>query len=169
LSARGFDVPAVAGRLALLACLVIPAAASQAQVVLQQKSAAAEVVVSEAWVRGTVSQQKATGAYMQLKASQDSRVVEVRSPIAGVTELHQASIVDGRMSMRAIEALDLPAGKVVELKPGGFHIMLMELKGALVEGDSVPIALVIERADRTRSTLNVTAAVRPLASRVTAP
>ena len=131
--------------------------------------AAAEVVVSDAWVRGTVPQQMATGAYMQLRAGSDARVVEVRSPVAGIAEIHQMSLVEGRMTMRAIAALDLPAGKLVELKPGGFHIMLMDLKRPLAEGESVPISLVVENADRSRSVLDVRAAVRPLTAGPAAP
>ena len=130
---------------------------------------AAEVVVSGAWVRGTVAEQKATGAFMQLKADRDARVVEVRSPVAGVAELHQMSVVEGRMTMRAIGSLELPAGKLVELKPGGFHIMLMDLKRPLKEGETVPITLVVESADRTRKTLDVNAAVRALTARPATP
>ena len=131
--------------------------------------AMAEVVVADAWVRGTVPQQKATGAYMQLKAESDARLVEVRSPVAGIAELHQMSLVEGRMTMRAVASLDLPAGKLVELKPGGFHIMLMELKQPLREGDTVRISLIVENADRTRRTIDVTAAVRSLTARPAAP
>ena len=86
-----------------------------------------------------------------------------------MAEIHQMSMVDGRMTMGAVDSLDLPAGKVVELKPGGFHIMLMQLKQPLKEGQSVPIVLVVERADGTRSTVDVSAAVRPLTARKPAP
>ena len=127
--------------------------------------AAADVIVSDAWVRGTVAQQMATGAYMRLKATRAARVVEVRTPVAGMAELHEASLVEGRMSMRQIDALDLPAGKLVELKPGGYHVMLMDLKRPLKEGETVAITLVIENADRSRSTVNVRASVRALGAK----
>jgi copper(I)-binding protein len=67
------------------------------------------------------------------------------------------------MRMRAVPALDLPAGKAVELKPGGYHLMLMDLKQQLKAGDSVPLTLVIEGKDGKRETLEVKAPVRALA------
>jgi len=93
--------------------------------------ASAQVDVSQAWVRATVAQQKATGAFLQLKAKSDSRLVEARSPVAGVVEIHEMAMDGSVMKMRAVPGLDLPAGKSVELKPGGYHIMLMDLKGAI--------------------------------------
>lgn len=122
----------------------------------------AEVVVTDAWVRGTVAQQTATGAYMRLRADRDARVVEVRSPDAGMAQVHEMSMAQGRMTMGPVDSLALPAGKVVELKPGGYHIMLMQLKRPLKEGESVALSLVVENADHTRKTVEVKAVVRPL-------
>jgi copper(I)-binding protein len=112
-------------------------------------SAYAQVTVKDPWVRATVSQQKATGAFMQLTAAQDSRLIEAKSPVAGVVEVHEMSMEKDVMKMRAVPSLDLPAGKMVELKPGGYHVMLMDLKQQMKEGDTVPLTLV-SRA-RTRS------------------
>ena len=64
--------------------------------------------------------------------------------------------------MGPVDSLALPAGKIVELKPGGYHIMLMQLKRPLKEGESVAISLVVENADRTRKTVAVKAVVRSL-------
>jgi periplasmic copper chaperone A len=125
----------------------------------------AEVIVTDAWVRGTVAQQTATGAYMQLKADRDASVVEVRSPVAGMAQVHEMSMAQGRMTMGPVDSLALPAGKVVELKPGGYHIMLMQLKRPLKEGESIPIALVIENADHTKTTVDAKATVRSLTAR----
>ncbi len=80
----------------------------------------ANVEVKDAWVRATVAQQKATGAFMQLTAQTDTRVVQASSPIAGVVEIHEMAMDKDVMKMRAVPALALPAGKTVELKPGGF-------------------------------------------------
>ncbi|AOF84633.1 hypothetical protein BSY239_435 [Hydrogenophaga sp. RAC07] len=66
------------------------------------------------------------------------------------------------MKMRAVTALPLPAGKVVELKPGSYHVMLMDLKGPVKAGDVVPVTLVLESKDGLRSTLEVKATARPL-------
>jgi len=124
--------------------------------------AAAQVKVEQAWVRATVPQQKATGAFMQLTAGKDLRLVEARSPVAGVVEVHQMTMANNVMKMRAVAALELPAGKTVQLEPGGYHIMLMDLKAPVKEGSSVPITLVVEGRDGKRENLEVMATVRPL-------
>jgi len=123
---------------------------------------AATVTVKDAWVRATVAQQKATGAFMQLTAKSDAKLVEASSPIAGVVEIHEMAMENDVMKMRAVPALDLPAGKTVELKPGGYHVMLMDLKGPVREGDLVSLSLVLEGKDGQRETLEVKAPVRSL-------
>ncbi len=125
-------------------------------------SASAQVTVKDPWVRATVSQQKATGAFMQLTSAQDTRLVEAKSPVAGVVEVHEMSMEKDVMKMRAIAGLDLPAGKTVELKPGGYHVMLMDLKQQMKDGDTVPLTLVVEGKDKKRSTIEVKATVKPL-------
>lgn len=122
----------------------------------------AQVTVKDPWVRATVSQQKATGAFMQLTATKDSRLIEAKSPVAGVVEVHEMSMEKDVMKMRAIPSLDLPAGKMVELKPGGYHVMLMDLKQQMKDGDTVPLTLVVEGKDKKRSTVEVKATVKPL-------
>ena len=122
----------------------------------------AQVSVSNPWVRATVPQQMATGAFMQLTATQPMRVVSAQSPIAGVTEIHEMAMADGVMKMRAVPALELPAGKAVDLKPGGYHVMLMDLKGQVKDGDVVPLTLVVESKDGKRETLEIKAVGRPL-------
>jgi copper(I)-binding protein len=124
----------------------------------------AQVTVKEPWVRATVSQQKATGAFMQLTSAQDARLVEAKSPVAGVVEVHEMTMEKDVMKMRAIPGLDLPAGKAVELKPGGYHVMLMDLKQQMKEGEIVPLTLVVEGKDKKRSTIEVKATVKPLAT-----
>jgi len=128
----------------------------------------AQVTVKDPWVRATVSAMKATGAFMQITSAQDARLVEARSPVAGVVEVHEMVMEKEVMKMRAIKGLDLPAGKTVELRPGGYHVMLMDLKQQMKEGDTVPVTLVIEGKDKKRSTLEVKAPVRPLAAQAPA-
>jgi copper(I)-binding protein len=125
-------------------------------------SAMAQTTVTDPWVRGTVATQKATGMFVQLTSAQGGKLVAGSSPVAGRVEIHEMAVVDGVMRMREISALDLPAGKTVELKPGGFHVMLMDLKQPMKAGDIVPVTLVIEGADKKRETLEVKASVRPL-------
>lgn len=123
---------------------------------------AANVEVKDAWVRATVAQQKATGAFMQLTARADTRLVELKSPVAGVVELHEMAMEKDVMKMRAIPGLPLSAGKTVELKPGSYHVMLMDLKGPVKAGDVVPLTLVFEGRGGQRETLEVKATARPL-------
>lgn len=122
----------------------------------------ADVAVSAAWVRATVPAQKATGAFMQLKSDADARLMSAASPIAGVVEIHEM-VMDGQvMKMNAVPGLDLPAGQTVELAPGGYHVMLMDLKQQVKEGDEVPLTLTVENKDGSRATLEVKAVARPL-------
>ena len=124
----------------------------------------AQVTVKEPWVRATVAQQTATGAFMMLTSPADSKLVEAKSPVAGIVEIHEMKMENNVMKMRAINGLDLPAGKAVELKPGGYHVMLMDLKGQVKEGDSVPLTLVFEGKDKKRETVEIKAAARSLTS-----
>ena len=125
-------------------------------------TAFAQVTVADPWVRATVTAQKASGAFMTLTSARDARLVEASSPVAGVVEIHEMAMQNNVMRMRAVGGLDLPAGKAVELKPGGYHVMLMELKAPLKAGDTVPIRLVFEGADKARETVEVKATVRAL-------
>lgn len=125
--------------------------------------APAPVDVKDAWVRATIAPQKATGAFMQLTARTDARVVEVKSPIAGVVQIHEMAMEKDVMRMRELSnGLALPAGKLVELKPGGYHVMMMDLKGQVKAGDVVPLTFVLEGKDGQRSTLEVKATARAL-------
>jgi hypothetical protein len=121
--------------------------------------AAAQVTVTDPWIRGTVQGQMATGAFMKLQSTRDARLVEAASPVAGVVEIHEMAMENNIMRMRAVKALDLPAGRAVELKPGGYHVMLMDLKQQMKEGEVVPVTLVVETAGR-RETIEVKASVR---------
>lgn len=101
------------------------------------------VDVQDAWVRLTVPGQQATGAFMKITARQNARLVSVTTPVAGVAEVHEMKMDGGVMTMRAVSGgLALPAGKTVELRPGGFHLMLMDLKSALPRDSRVPMTLV---------------------------
>ena len=122
----------------------------------------AQVAVSDPWVRGTVAGQKATGAFMQLNADSDVSLVGASSPVAGIVEIHEMKMDAGVMRMSAIPALPLPAGKAVELKPGGYHVMLMALKAPLKEGDTVPVTLTFKDKDGKASTTLVNAPVKAL-------
>lgn len=122
----------------------------------------AEVTVTEAWVRGTVPKQQATGAFMKLKSTENVSLVNAASPAANIVEVHEMRMKDNVMYMRAIDDIPLPAGKTVELKPGGYHVMLIELVKPLSKGDMVPITLTFVGKEGKRSTLVVKAEVRAI-------
>jgi periplasmic copper chaperone A len=124
----------------------------------------AQVVVKDPWVRATVAEQKATGAFMELTSPGDVRLLEVRSSAARIVEIHETKMDNNIMRMRAVAGLDVPAGKGVQLKPGGFHVMLIDLNQTLKAGDSVPLTLVFEGKDGKRETIDVKSPVRPLQS-----
>ncbi|MFY9511014.1 MAG: copper chaperone PCu(A)C [Rubrivivax sp.] len=124
----------------------------------------AQTTVKDAWVRGTVPQQKATGLFATITSAKGGRLLSVSSPAAGVAEIHEMAMDGSTMRMRALpDGLPLPAGKAVELKPGGYHVMLMDLKQPLKAGDNVTVTLVLEAADKKRETLQIQAPVKALA------
>jgi len=120
------------------------------------------VKVDEPWVRGTVAQQKATGAFMRLTADKNARLVAIHSPVAGVAEIHEMAMEKEVMRMRQVSGVDLPAGRATELKPGGYHVMLMDLKQALKAGDAVPLTLVFEDDTKKRFTQEIQAPIKAL-------
>ena len=116
---------------------------------------AAKVDVKDAWVRSTVPGQKGTGAFMKITARDGAKLVGVSSPVAGVGEVHEMKMEGDVMKMRALPSLDLPAGKVVEFKSGGYHIMLMDLKQPLPKDSKVPLTLLFKDAKGIESKMEL--------------
>ena len=115
----------------------------------------AAVQVEGAWARASVQGQKGTGAFMRLTAKDGARLVRAESPAAGVAEVHEMKMDGDVMKMRAMPALDLPAGKTVELKPGSYHLMLLDLQAPRAKGSAVPLTLVFQDAQGTESRLDL--------------
>jgi periplasmic copper chaperone A len=126
------------------------------------QAAAAQVVVTDAWVRGTVAGQTTTGAFMQLKSAADATLVGAASPVATIVEVHEMKMDGGMMKMSAVGRLPLPAGKTIDLKPGGYHVMLMGLTAPLRAGDTVPLTLTFEDKAGKKTAVEVKAPVKPL-------
>ena len=113
---------------------------------------AQNIEVKNAWVRATVQGQKATGAFMTLTSKEDVTFVSAASPVAGVVEVHEMKLINNVMSMRALQGgLQVPAGKAVELKPGGYHVMLLDLKLPLKKDTTIPMTLVFKNAKGVES------------------
>lgn len=125
-------------------------------------AAQAQVQVQDPWVRGMVETQSVTGAFMRLTSAQAAKLVGVSTPAAGATEIHRSSMEGGVMRMRPVESIELPAGQAVELKPGGYHVMMMQVSPALKEGQTIPLTLVIETGGK-RESLTVQVPVKGLA------
>lgn len=121
------------------------------------------VKVEAAWARATVQGQKGTGAFMKITANEGTQLVGVSSTVAGVAEVHEMKMDGDIMTMRALPSLDLPAGKAVELKPGGYHIMLMDLKQALTVGSKLPLTLSFKDAKGVQSKLELNLPVSSVA------
>ena len=111
------------------------------------------VEVKNAWARATVQGQKATGAFMQITAPAASTLIGVSTPVAGVAEIHEMKMDGDVMRMRPLpKGLELPAGKAVQLKPGGYHLMLMDLKLPLQKDTTIPITLTLRDSKGVQST-----------------
>ncbi len=126
---------------------------------------AQQVTVKDAWIRGTVQGQSATGAFMELTGKSAARLVSVSSPVAKNVEVHNMTMEKGVMKMFPVDGIDVPAGKTVRLASGGYHMMLMNLQQPLKAGDKVPLTLTFERADRQRETVELSAEVRDVTGR----
>ena len=122
---------------------------------------AASVIVEDAWTRSTAPLQPVAGAFMKLTSDTDAVLVGASSPMAGRVEVHKMSMQDGVMSMRPVKSLFLPKGQTIELKPGGYHIMLMDLKQPFKVGETVPLILKVRAGKKVR-TVNVKAEVRDM-------
>jgi copper(I)-binding protein len=119
----------------------------------------AQVKIDNAWARATVQGQKATGAFMKITAPQATRLVAVSTPVAGVAEIHEMKMDGGVMKMRAMSALELPTNQTVELKPGGYHLMLMDLKAPLSKDGSIALTLTFRDAKGAESKQQVSVPV----------
>ena len=121
------------------------------------------VEVKDAWVRATVPGQMGTGAFMKITAREGTRLLSISTPVAGVAELHEMKMEGDVMKMRALPLLDLPAGKTVELKAGGNHLMMMDLKQPLPKGSTVPLTLRFKDAKGTESKMELVVPVSAVA------
>ncbi|MCU1742050.1 MULTISPECIES: copper chaperone PCu(A)C [unclassified Pseudomonas] len=136
--------------LSLLALLSVPAFA--------------ETRVDDAWVRATVPGQPSTGAFMRITSSDDAKLLEAKSPVAKIVQIHQSKMDNDVMSMQPVAFVPLPAGKTVAIEPEGYHVMLIDLVGQVKEGDEVPLTLVVENAKGVKESIEVKAKARALNS-----
>ena len=125
-------------------------------------TAHAQVEVSDAWVRATGQGQKATGVFMNLTAQKATRLVGVKADLTGSAEVHEMKMDKDVMKMQAVKALDLPAGQTVALKPGSYHVMLMDLKAPVAEDSHVVLTLLFEDAAGVKTQSEVKAVAKKM-------
>ncbi|MEQ1772841.1 MAG: copper chaperone PCu(A)C [Burkholderiales bacterium] len=125
-------------------------------------ASAQSVDVKDAWVRGTVPAQKATGAFMEITGKSTARLLSAESPVASSVEIHNMTMDKGVMKMFQVDGIDVPAGKTVKLAPGGYHVMFMGLKQQMKAGERVPLKLTFELADKKRESLELSVEVRDI-------
>jgi periplasmic copper chaperone A len=99
------------------------------------------VAIMDNWVRANAQGQSVGAAYMTLLSAQDSTLIKAEADVAGSIEIHSMSMNDGVMKMRMLEQLPLKAGQQEKLAPGGFHLMLFDLKKPLTAGENVIFTL----------------------------
>ena len=125
-------------------------------------AATAPVKAENAWARASVQGQDSSGAFVTLVANEPVTLTGVSTPAAGIAELHEMKMDGGVMRMRAAETLPVAPGKPLELKPGGFHIMLMDLKAPLKPGTRIPLTLSFKDAKGQASELKLSVPVSVL-------
>ena len=124
----------------------------------------AQTVVDDAWVRATVAGQPSTGAFMHITSSTDSKLVEVRSPVAKTVQIHESKMANDVMSMQPVSSVALPAGKSVANAPEGYHVLRWDLGGQVKAGDQVPLTLIVEDSKGVKESIEVKAQARALNS-----
>jgi periplasmic copper chaperone A len=123
-----------------------------------QEVKAGDLVITQAWSRATPSGAKVAGGYLTIenKGTAPDKLVAGSGEIAGRFEIHEMAMNNGVMTMRPLDkGLSIEPGKTVKLAPGGHHLMLMDLKQPLKEGDKVPVTLQFEKAGKVTLSLDV--------------
>ena len=119
-------------RLALFILVLVFTACAKAE---------SDIIISNAWAKATVPGQQVAAAYMSLRSKEGATLVKAESNLAGTTELHSMTMENDVMKMRMLKELPIPAGKTVNLEPGGYHLMLFDLKQPLEAGKNAELKL----------------------------
>ena len=137
-----------------VALLIAPFAASASA----EEIKAGDLVISQGWSRATPGGAKIGGGYLTVenKGTAPDRLIHVAGDVAGKIEVHEMAMKNGVMTMRPVDnGLTIEPGKIVKLAPGGFHLMMFDLKNPLKQGDKVPVVLEFEKAGKVTLSLDV--------------
>jgi copper(I)-binding protein len=140
----------LAGAALLASLLIAPACAQEVK--------AGDLVITQAWSRATPGGAKIGSGYLTIenKGSAPDRLTGVAAEIAGKVEVHEMAMNNGVMTMRPLDGgLTIDPGKTVKLAPGGYHLMMFDLKAPLKQGDMVPVTLEFEKAGKVKLSLDV--------------
>ena len=119
---------------------------------------AGDLVITQAWSRATPGGAKIGGAYLTIenKGSTPDRLLGGSADVADKVQVHEMTMNNGVMTMRALDkGLAIEPGKTVRLAPGGYHLMLLDLKSPLKQGDKLPVTLEFEKAGKVKLTFDV--------------
>src|SRR5262249_6681395 len=119
---------------------------------------AGDLVITQAWTRATPGGAKTGGGFLTIenKGNAPDKLISASADVASKVEVHQMAMSDGVMKMRPVEGgLAIDPGKTVKLSPGGYHLMMMDLKNPLKQGEKLPVTLQFEKAGKVTVTLDV--------------
>lgn len=153
----------ISHHLLVLTLALSPLLASAAEPATTQDT----VKLTEAWVRTTNPGQAVGAAYMTLSSAQDVTLTKVESDLTDSVEIHSMSMQNGVMKMRMLDSLPLTAGKPYKLAPGGFHLMLFDLKKPLNVGEQVNFVLYFKSKNNTEFKQNIKVMVKSSADEAT--
>lgn len=118
------------------------------------------IEIKNQWVRASNDGQDVSAAYMTIVSNEDTSLIAIDSDVADVIEIHSMSMENGVMKMRMLDTLDLIAGKPTELSPGGFHLMLFDLKKPLTADNEAHFILHFKNKAGQEKTISVTSPIK---------
>jgi periplasmic copper chaperone A len=125
---------------------------------IAQNASVGSIKIENAYTRATAPGQQVAGGFLKIenKGSAD-QLVSASSPVAGEVQLHEMSMDGNVMKMRQVKDIAVPANSAVELKPGGYHLMFLNLKGPFDAGQTVPVKLKFAKAGEVEVKMPVNA------------
>ena len=138
--------------------LALAVVCAESSVAIADEIKAGDLVITEAWSRATPKGAKTGAGYLTIenKGSTPDRLIGGSADVAGKVEIHEMAMSKGVMKMRPVEnGLTIDPGKTVKLAPSGYHLMIMDLKAPLKQGDKVPVTLEFEKAGKVTVSFDV--------------
>ena len=116
------------------------------------------IKIEDAYTRATVPGQQVAGGFMKIEnKGVADQLISASSPVAAEVQLHEMAMDGNVMKMRQVKDISVPAGGAVELKPGGLHLMFMNIKAPLTAGETIPVKLKFAKAGEVEVRMPVNA------------